>query len=132
MSTKPMSADFLKEWKIGEEIGLVIDHVTKQDTTAFQINEMFAGIQELIKPYGFSLQMWGLKSNFEQSLNKNLAKSGQESLEFIQRWHKEMCVKNNVIEKMPAGSFGRKAQEILLQHNLLLENPTSGELTVSG
>ena len=131
MSTQPQSADFLKEWKVGEEIGFVLDHVTKQDTTAFQINEMFTALQEMIKPYGFSMKMWGLKSNFDQSLNKNLAKDKQVFLEFLTSMHNEICMENGVIEKKNKESIAGKVQELLVQHNVLLEDPRTGELTLN-
>lgn len=131
MSTAPQSADFLKEWNRGDEIGIVIDDITKEDRTNFQINEMFSQLQEVVKKYGFDFKMWGLKTNFEQSINKNLSKDKEAMLEVLTKLHAGICIDNGLIRKLPKEMAAGRMQEILLQHNVLHEHPKSGELTLN-
>lgn len=131
MNTAPQGADFLKEWNRGDEIGILIDDITKQDRTAFNINEMFTQLQEVVKKYGFDFKMWGLKQSFEQSINKNVSKDKEIMLEVLTKLHAGICIDNGVIRKMPKEMTAGRMQEILLQHNILSENAVSGELTLN-
>lgn len=133
MSTVPQNADFLKEWNRGDEIGILIDDITKEDRTAFHINEMFTQLQEVVKKYGFDFKMWGLKTNFEQSINKTIAKEKDALLEFLTRFHSDIVHVdgNGNFEKFEKDTNAGRLQEVLKQHSILLEDAASGELTLN-
>lgn len=133
MSTAPQGADFLKEWNRGDEIGIVIDDITKEDRTNFQINEMFSQLQEVVKKYGFDFKMWGLKTNFEQSINKNLSKDKEALLKLASTFHGHAYVttEGKVLKIDSDDIDGIELQNTLIHHNLLLKNELSGEITLN-
>ncbi len=131
MNTQLTAANFLNEWKPGAEIGIVIDDITKQDRTNLQINEMLTRIQELAKTYGFDFKMWGLRESFEQSLNKTLAKDKAALLDLVRESYAASYTTNTgFIMKIDADDkVGHDMQNALIAHNILLKDPSSGEIT---
>lgn len=66
--------DYLKNWKLGDDIGIIFDDVNKEGLTQQQLNEMFLKLHALAAEYGFGMKMWGVKADFDKSLNKEYAR----------------------------------------------------------
>lgn len=131
MNTQTTTADFLKEWKRGDEIGIVIDDITKEDRTNHQINELLSRMQDLAKTYGFDLKMWGLRESFEQSLNKTLAKDKSSLLDLLAESFKASYTTNtgSVMKIDADDNVGHEMQNVLLSFNVLSKDPKTEEVT---
>lgn len=67
--------NYLPEWKPGQDIIISLDDKTEDPRPVEEINAMFDVLKCAARNAGFDLQAWGLRPNFESSIQKNYVRA---------------------------------------------------------